>query len=325
MISCSVVLLVKGNKLVVRALTSQVFFALIAMAVVLTGFSRTASAEDFEVQEVAGGLYLHQGRHEQGSAGNLGDIGNSGFIIGSEGVAVIDPGGSIRIARMLHKVLREQTDLPIMYLILTHFHPDHVAGADVFSEAEHVVAHVNYPRALTQRAGFYLERFPWLLAGGSRDHFVQPDLLVEDQLLVDLGDRELFLTAHPTAHTDNDLTVHDRNTNILWAADLVFSTRAPALDGNLNGWIALLQELDEHDYDAVVPGHGSFSDWSSAMSPLLHYLETLRESVRKQIADGVGLADAIRHETADRDSRWMLIDQQHPVNVTKAYTELEWE
>ncbi len=72
---------------------------------------------------------------------------------------------------------------------------------------------------------------------------VPPTLLVEDELELDLGGRRLTLRAHPTAHTDNDLSVHDHASGTLWLADLLFLERVPVIDGSLLGWLALLDRL----------------------------------------------------------------------------------
>lgn len=285
--------------------------------------------DDLNVVPVASGIYFHQGVHEMMSIENLGSIGNSGFIVGEESVAVIDPGGSLEAGRRLRHAIEKVTDLPVEYIVLTHFHPDHVAGAMAFADAPNVIAHEKYTRALAQRAQFYLDRFSALLPGNVAQVFRLPTQIIPagQTMDIDLGRRTLSVEAYPLAHTDNDLTVHDLQTNTLWVSDLVFAQRTPSLDGSLAGWLEVLTMLDKRDYSLVVPGHGTPAPWSELVAPQIRYLETLRDDVRKYIARGESLSKVLeKHEKQpENDVHWLLYEAQHGTNLAKTYSELEWE
>ncbi|TXK95737.1 hypothetical protein BMR07_17770 [Methylococcaceae bacterium CS1] len=66
----------------------------------------------------------------------------------------------------------------------------------------------------------------------------------------------LILKAHPTAHTDNDLSVFDKKTNTMWLSDLLFIGHLPVLDGSLQGWLQEIRKLEKRQFDVVIPGHG---------------------------------------------------------------------
>ncbi len=290
---------------------------------------KTVSAEGFPVAEIVNGLYVHEGVHEQMSVENLGAIGNSGFIIGTRSVAVIDPGGSPQAGQLLRSAIRSVTDLPIKYLIFTHFHPDHVAGAVAFKDVENIIAHENYARAISQRAQFYLDRFTQLLPGSVEETFVLPRMTVAvgATLDIDLGERILTIEAHQLAHTDNDITVHDQRSNTLWASDLLFAQRTPSLDGSLIGWSGVLRKLAAREYALAVPGHGKPAVPSELIRPHIHYLEQLEDDVRTMIAEGIALSKVLEdHElNVATDNSWKLFATQHGSNLAKAYSELEWE
>ncbi len=136
----------------------------------------------------------------------------------------------------------------------------------------------------------------------------------------------LALTAHPKAHTDNDLSVVDTQTDTLLASDLLFVRRVPALDGSLRGWLKELQALKSIRASRAVPGHGPASvDWPSSAAGLERYLNTLLTETRAAIARGVTIEEAVNVVGQTERGKWALFDDYHGRNVTQAYKELEWE
>jgi glyoxylase-like metal-dependent hydrolase (beta-lactamase superfamily II) len=198
------------------------------------------AAPAFTTTEVAPGIHVRQGVHEEATVENQDGIANIGFIVGGRSVAVVDPGGS-----------------PISHVIMTHLHPDHVFGACAF-EQDHPVfaAHARMAPMLVSRGEFYRNRLADVLGIEAAGDYAKPDLLVEDTTRIDLGGRTLTLRAHPTAHTDNDLSILDEQTTTLWMGDLLFVDRVPALDGSILGWLAVTKSLRGVDARMAVPGHG---------------------------------------------------------------------
>lgn len=306
-----------------------VLTAALALLVSATAGSALA-AESFKVAEVAPGVFVHQGRYEIFAPRNAGDTSNAGFVIGRDGVAVIDTGGSPRVGEALLKAIRERTQLPIKYVINTHMHPDHVFGNAAFEGENPVyVGHRKLPRALAARAGRYLAINEELLGkeafAGTR--IIPPTKLVEDTLELDLGDRTLVLEAQKTAHTDNDLTILDKQTGTLFLGDLLFAKHVPALDGSIRGWLTLLDKLKERtDVARVVPGHGPASmEWPAALAAEQRYLSTIAEDVRAMIKEGRTIAEAMKTAGLSEKDAWILFKEYHARNVSAAFAELEWE
>jgi len=304
----------------------KAFARLLLVALVSGSFPDVLAGElELEFVEVAPGIYLHAGKHKAISVENLDDIANIGFIVGGESVAVIDPGGSPRAGRAMRAAIREITDLPVSHVILTHVHPDHIFGAGAFADVKHVVAHRNFTRAIAQRGNFYLDRYRSLFAGSDQPLALQPTEIVSDQMEIELGGRTLVLRAHETAHTDHDLSVFDNATRTLWASDLVFAQRIPSLDGSLIGWLKVMDELAALEADLVIPGHGQPGPWSTVALPQRRYLTRLLQETRAFIAQNKRLADAVESVAVAEREHWLLFDEHHPGNVTRAFTELEWE
>lgn len=303
--------------------------ALLVAAVLLAAAPPLEAQEPLAVSEVAPGVYVHQGRYEIFTPRNSGDTSNTGFVIGRDGVAVIDTGGSPRVGGALLAAIRARTKLPIKYVINTHMHPDHVFGNVAFeSEKPTFVGHTKLARALSARADRYLAINKELLGEafeGTR--IVPPTETVKDRPELDLGDRKLLLEAHETAHTDNDVTVLDEKTGTMFLGDLLFSKHVPALDGSIRGWLALIDKLAARkDVQRAVPGHGPESmPWPAALEAEKRYLGTVADEVRTMIEQGKTLAEAAETVGLSEKDAWVLFNEYHARNVSAAFAELEWE
>jgi quinoprotein relay system zinc metallohydrolase 2 len=312
--------------------TWQTFCAPQVVLVILFSAALGAQAitAPYDVREIAPGVFVHEGRYELFTPRNFGNVSNTSFIVGRDGVAVIDTGGSPRVGADLLKAIRAQTDLPITFVINTHMHPDHVFGNAAFvDEKPTFVGHRKLQRALAARASRYLKVNKELLGKEAFDgtQIIPPTLLVEDKLKLDLGDRVLILEAHKTAHTDNDVTVYDKQTGTLFLGDLLFAKHVPALDGSIRGWLALLDQLSQRkDVARVVPGHGPASvDWPDAFAAEKRYLARIADDVRTFIEQGRTLAQAAKEAGLSEKDAWLLFDAYHARNVSAAFAELEWE
>lgn len=302
---------------------------LLLVAGLLLASASAQAARDLPMREIAPGVFVHEGRHAAWGEAENADVANLGFIIGERCVAVIDTGGSPALGEALLRAVAQRTTRPVCYVINTHVHPDHVLGNRAFAatgaDRPQFVGHARLTAALTARAPAYLAALERDF-GVPRDVglIVYPDLQVADRVQLDLGNRAIELRAWPTAHTDNDLTVHDTATGTLFAGDLVFVTHLPVVDGKLLGWLEVLSVLEGLPVARVVPGHGAVSaDWPAAVVPQRTYLESLRDQVRAAIRAGRTIGEAVASIPAP--AGWLLVDAFHRRNVTASFAELEWE
>lgn len=287
-----------------------------------------ATTAGFNLKQVADGVYVHHGRHVTVDDPHRDDIANIGFIVGHDCVAVIDTGGSVAVGRQLLAAVHATTNVPVCYVINTHIHYDHVLGNAAFQgPGVEFIGHAQLAPAMEANREFFQENFGQELGGNATANaIIGPDRLVRDSLDLDLGGRRLQLVARPPAHTRSDLTVYDGKTRTLWLSDLLFMRRIPALDGSLKGWLAVLDKLRAMPADRVIPGHGPVSaPWPGAATDEVRYLETLRDQIRAKLQQGLFMEDILEQVGSQEKKRWLLYRSQHKRNVSRAFTELEWE
>ena len=298
------------------------------LSLLLIAYPLLAKAIDF--MDIAPGVYVHYGQHLDIDDGYQGDIGNISFVVGAKGVAVIDSGGSLKIGRAVREAISRVTPLPVLYVINTHVHPDHIFGNIAFlRDRPQFVGHTRLELSMHAREDVYRKLNVRLL--GEKDAgdsvMVFPTMAIADTTYLDLGGRTLTLTAYGKAHTDNDLTVVDQQTATLFAGDLLFIERTPVVDGDVNGFIEVLSSLAaRQDVRQVVPGHGSFTqDWRGAIANERRYLETLLRDIRICISNGVDLQTAKDSVAANEKANWVLFEITNRRNVNNVYPALEWE
>lgn len=309
------------NPTIAAVMTAGLMLLALAVSAALAG------PAPLKMTEIAPGIHVHQGVHQESDKSNGGDIANLAFIIGTAAVAVVDSGSSPEIARRLQAAIRARTSLPIRYVVNTHMHPDHVLGNAVFRAAgAEIVGHANLPDALARRWESYRNRAAdWASGLPEAPDQHLPTIMVRDTLHLELGDRTLLLTAHPTAHTNNDLTVLDEATGTLFTGDLLFVERHPSLDGSILGWQQVLDALADQPATRAVPGHGPVSPWPAAVETLQTYLHAVTEDIRGLLQERAGLTRAVELAAADEKTKWELWQTSHPQLVTAAFAELEWE
>jgi quinoprotein relay system zinc metallohydrolase 2 len=301
-----------------------------ALCWALFALHRAGHAEPLtlELREVAPGIHVHQGVQQLPDRQNRGEIANIGFIVGDRCVAVVDTGGSPEQGYALKAAVEAATKVPVCYVINTHVHPDHIYGNIAFKQPGiSFLGHHKLAAAMAMRAPFYGEKAERDLGFALKpEHFVPPDQPVQDTLELDLGGRILVLKAHRTAHTDNDLSVYDRNTQTLWLADLLFMGHLPVVDGSLNGWLKELEGLKNLAARLAIPGHGPVAaEWPKALEPEERYLKLLQTEIRAAIKANKTMEQAMAEVGLSARGEWELFDEFHKRNISTAFAELEWE
>jgi quinoprotein relay system zinc metallohydrolase 2 len=310
-------------------MTPLQYLVAVPALLLLSSLAVAAAEPVIRLEAVAEGVYVHRGGHHALSSPERADIANLGVVIGSECVAVIDTGGSVAVGQALRQAIAGLTPLPVCWVVNTHVHFDHLLGNAAFvAPGTTFVGHAALAPAVEASRGFFAEHFAVELGPGPDPaaRVIAPTHAVSDRLELPLGGRTLLVKAHPSAHSGQDLSVHDPASGTLFLGDLLFVERAPALDGSLIGWLAVLEDLPGEGVRRVVPGHGPASvAGPGEVQRLREYLERLRDGVRAAIREGALAEEAAPAIAVEEGSRWTLFSEVHPRNVVRAWTELEWE
>ncbi|MFQ5644261.1 MAG: MBL fold metallo-hydrolase [Thiogranum sp.] len=240
--------------------------------------------------------------YAQGAPGvatdNQGFISNAGVIVTGEGVVVFDALGTPSLGKLLLKKIRAITDQPVVRVITSHYHADHIYGLQVFEEqgaeiwapvgAEAYLASGSAQERLEERR-FSLE--PWV---NETSRLVAPDHYLDEQESFRLGDVRFTLTPVGAAHSDGDLTLYVEPDRVLFSGDIIFEGRVPFLgDANSRHWLEVLERMESQPLAALVPGHGAVAaDPDHAVTRTRRYLSFLREKMGASAADLVPFDEA---------------------------------
>lgn len=235
-------------------------------------------------------------------------------------------------AREWLDALREVTDKPVEWLVLTHYHAVRTLGASAFA-ARWTVAHGNTHRWIAERGEADWEseyrRFPRLFRdAGSIPGLTRPTFVVGDLTRLWLGEREVQLVWLGGAHTTGDLAVWLPGERVLFSGDLVEAQAAPYMgDASIAAWPATLERVEALDPDVLVPGRGPArrgGEVGETLGEMRAYLELLWRTVRDGRTRGLGLKDcfeAARGELEPRFGDWAIFEHCLPFNVKRAYDE----
>ncbi|VAW80015.1 MBL-fold metallo-hydrolase superfamily, partial [hydrothermal vent metagenome] len=264
-------------------------------------FSSLANADESVYPPVGVSMTLQQVSPHvyfvQGQAGvatdNEGFISNAGVVITAEGIVIIDALGTPSLAKTLLDKVRTISDKPLIKVIVSHYHADHIYGLQVFEEqgakiwapagAEKYLRSPNAAERLDERR-FSLD--PWV---NDNTRLVEPDLYVEKQESFTLGGVKFIVSPVGAAHSDGDLTVYVEPDQVLFSGDIIFEGRVPFMgDANSRHWLEVLQRMENRQLTALVPGHGAAAkDPNQPIATMRRYLDYLRTTMGAAVEEFV--------------------------------------
>ncbi|MGD8560375.1 MAG: MBL fold metallo-hydrolase [Gammaproteobacteria bacterium] len=220
---------------------------------------------------------------------NQGFMSNAGVVITNEGVVVFDALGTPSLAYKLLTKIRTLTDQPVVKVVASHYHADHIYGLQVFRErGAEIIAPAGAKKYLASDAaeGRLKQRreslFPWV---NEETYIVKPDRFIEEDTVIHMGNITLELLVLGSTHSEGDLMMRVKPDNILFSGDLIFDGRIPFVAGSdPDNWLQRLKQLDTSGLKAVVPGHGSMSTHPQRATAFTReYLEYLYKTMGEAV------------------------------------------
>ena len=299
------------------------------MVALLTATPAPAAAEPVTAQQVANGIWFAQGEAALGSAANRNFISNAGFIVTPKGVVVIDALGSPTLAEELVAAVRRVTAQPIRYVIVTHYHADHIYGLQVLKDlGATIIAHregldyLNSDTAQRRLVASREELFPWI---DERTHLVPADTWLDADTVLEIGGERLHIRHVGPAHTPEDLVVYAERTRVLFAGDVVFRGRVPYVgQADSRAWIDALSGLIALRPSLIVPGHGPVStDPVPDLELTRDYLVFLRKSMGDAAANLEPFEDAYARTDWSKFAGLPLFRAANRINAFNTYLLME--
>lgn len=252
----------------------------------------------------------------------FGGAANAGFIVGDNGVAVVDTLSYAEAARQFLAAIRMQTTQPIRYVVDTHYHVDHVAGNGVFKDTGAIVMAQRKVRCWIHSENRHLygaDLTPSLKA--MVDDLVPPTTIYDSSVDWKLGSRTVQLR-NMLGHTGADTVVVVPDAHVVFAGDLVWRNIAPNLvDASIGPWITTLNTLLSTFPDATfVPGHGDVATVVD-VAAFRDYLVTLRDrvaDVQKQGLSGDALVASVLPVLTAKYGTWELSGARDNILQTDA-------
>jgi cyclase len=251
---------------------------------------------------------------------------NAGFVIGKDAVLVVDTFIAPQPAQQLLAAIRRLTNLPVRYVINTHYHLDHTGGNGVFAATgATIIAQRNVRKwERTENLKFFGPN-PKPEQKAEVESLTLPDLVYDHSLGVYLGGG-LIDVHYLLGHTGSDSGVFVTDANVVFTGDLLWTHHLPNLiDASTDKWIDTLElMLEHHPHVTFVPGHGDVAT-AADVREFREYLIALRKAVaaaQAQGKTGSALVEAVSAELQPKYGSWGFYKSFIARNIEQTAAEL---
>lgn len=259
---------------------------------------------------------------------------NTGIVIGDNAVMVIDTQATPAMAQDVIRRIREVTDKPIKYVVLSHYHAVRVLGASAYAP-EHVIASEDTLSLIKERGeqdkASEIGRFPRLFRNAETvpAGLTWPTITFNGRMSLWLGSLEVQLLQLGRGHTKGDTVVWLPAERILFSGDLVeFDATPYAGDAYFSDWPQTLDNIAALQPQKLVPGRGAALEneqqVAAGLAGTRSFISDVFASVKAGAAAGKDLKTVYR-ETLDtvrpKYGQWVIFDHCMPFDVSRAYDE----
>ena len=254
----------------------------------------------------------------------VGAGGNVTAQIGDNGVLVVDTQFAPMADKLLAEIGRLSGNKPVRYVVNTHAHPDHVGGNERFrrSGAAIVAGNVAFELGATIPGALIIahENVQRRMLQEGPDQApadaVPTETFFDDEDEIVFDGEPIELLHQPAAHTDGDILVFFRKSDVVSTGDIFTTTNYPFIDvarkGTINGIVAALNKIiritvprdKQEGGTMVIPGHGRISDEADVVE-YRDMLTIIRDRISDMKDKGMSLEQVkTARPTSDYDGRW---------------------
>ena len=273
-----------------KYLASIILF-LTAMQLPLSASAGTP-VPDKAAEKISDHVYVIHGPTSFPNPENLGFMNNPAIVIGSDSVAILDPGSSLESGRMVLRQLAKLTDKPVTMVINSHIHGDHWLGNQAIREQYPDVKLYAHPemikKAKESEARVWVEMMDTLTEGATAGTVaVIPENTLENGQELKVGGLTLRYHIVPAAHSYTDVMTEVVEDSLLYTGDNVTYKRLPRFDdGTFRGSIAACDHALSLNLKHYVPGHGP-SGGPEVIESFRTYTKTLYDSAAEMYEEGM--------------------------------------
>ncbi|MDQ0572924.1 glyoxylase-like metal-dependent hydrolase (beta-lactamase superfamily II) [Variovorax paradoxus] len=259
---------------------------------------------------------------------------NTGIVIGDDCVLVADTQATPAMAADVVRRIREVTDKPIKYVVLTHYHAVRVLGAAGYG-AEHILASQDTRDLIVERGeadkASEIGRFPRLFQNVETvpPGLTWPTMTFTGKMTLWLGKLEVQLIQLGRGHTKGDTVVWLPEERTLLSGDLVeFGATPYAGDAYFKDWPQTLDNIAALKPAALVPGRGAAlttpAEVAEGLTGTRNFISDVYASVQEGVKAGRDLNTVYKDTYAKlkpKYSQWVIFDHCMPFDVSRAYDE----
>lgn len=237
-------------------------------------------------------------------------VPNVGFVVGDTGILVVDTGLGPPNGVTVLEVAKKLGGSRKIYLVTTHFHPEHDLGAQVFPADTVLIRSTDQVKDIDefglQLAKVFASRTPFI-AGLLKDaEFRKANVTFEKDYTVDLGGVKAQLIAMGPNHTRGDTAIWVEGDRVLFSGDVAMRPQ-PAFASpysNVRHWLASLDRLEALKPAIIVPSHGPVGDGSLFASGYRTYLIEIRDRTTAEKKAGKSVEQTSEAVTAVMSERY---------------------
>lgn len=300
----------------------------LSLTLVLTAVPLASVADVLQVQQVTDDVWALVGPHSQRNAENLGNNATFGVVVTSEGVVLMDPGGSWKGAAMIDAAIDQITAQPVTHVIDTGGQ-DHRWLGNGYWQAQGATVIASEPAVADQKDRLSMQMTMLSQLMGDELAGTEPsyaDVTFESDHELSLGGLTFQIMYRGQAHTPGDSFVWLADRDVMFTGDIVYVERILGVgpQSNAKSWIKAFDAMAAFEPTHVVPGHGRATTMEQARADTYDYLVNLRSRIGELIEEGGDIMEAPEID----QSAFAGLEQFDSLagrNAQTVYEQMEWE